>query len=160
MTNGTIAGSQYQSLKNVCQLVPAWSLTMPRVESVPARRSTPSSESPSAASYDSSCAVARTEPSSGYFEPDAQPASMIPYTPTPDIARIHSAPIGGSATCRYVSCPNIDTWPPIGMTQNIKNAGRIDRYGASRNTGSSADEGIDCSLKNNLMPSASVCRTP
>ena len=50
--------------------------------------------------------------------------------------------------------------PPIGMTQNIRNAGRIDRYGASRNTGRSADVGIDCSLKNSLMPSASVCSTP
>ena len=36
----------------------------------------------------------------------------------------------------------------------------IDRYGASRNTGRSAVSGIDCSLKNSLMPSASVCSTP
>ena len=50
--------------------------------------STPRIASPNAASYESSCAVARTEPSSGYFEPDDQPASITPYTPRPDIARM------------------------------------------------------------------------
>jgi len=36
----------------------------------------------------------------------------------------------------------------------------IDRYGARRNTPRSADEGIDCSLKNSFDASASVCSTP
>jgi hypothetical protein len=85
---------------------------------------------------------------------------MIPYTARPDIARMYSAPIGRSATCRYVRCPRIDTTPPSGTMQNNKNAGRIDRYGASRNTGRSAVFGIDCSLKNSLIPSAIVCSTP
>src|SRR3954452_16972936 len=35
---------------------------------------------PSAASYDTICVVARTDPSSGYFDPDDQPASIPPYT--------------------------------------------------------------------------------
>jgi len=70
------------------------------VESVPAWISTPRIARPNAASYDKSCADARTEPSNGYFEPDDQPASMTPYTPRPDIARMNSAPIGRSTTCR------------------------------------------------------------
>ena len=57
--------------------------TISCVESVPAWISTPRMARPNAASYESSCADARTEPSSGYFEPDDQPASMTPYTPSP-----------------------------------------------------------------------------
>ncbi len=45
---------------------------MPDINSTAARLN------PSAASYEIICADARTEPSSGYFDPDAQPASMIP----------------------------------------------------------------------------------
>ena len=130
------------------------------VESVCAWMSTPRIASENAASYESSCAVERTAPSSGYFEPDDQPASITPYTPRPDIARMNSAPTGRSATWRYVRWPRIDTVPPIGTMQNIRNAGMIDRYGASRNTGRSAVVGIDCSLKKSLMPSASVWSTP
>src|SRR3954454_7595834 len=127
MMNGTNAGSQYHCDTNECQSChDCWS-TIDRVDNVPARMSTPRMPRPNAASYDSSCADARTEPSNGYFDPDDQPASITPYTPSPDIARIHSAPTGMSATCRYVSCPKIDTLPPIGMMQNSKNAGRIDR---------------------------------
>ena len=54
----------------------------------------------------------------------------------------------------------METVPPMGTTQNSRNAGRIDKYGASRKTGRSADVGIDCSLKKSLMPSAKVCNTP
>ena len=34
------------------------------------------------------CAVERTAPSSGYVEPDDQPASITPYTATDDMARL------------------------------------------------------------------------
>ena len=78
MMNGTIAGIQYQSVRNACQLMPACLSTIARVESVPAWMRTPRTARPNAASYESNCAVARTEPSNGYFEPDAHPASMIP----------------------------------------------------------------------------------
>ena len=160
ITNATKVFSQNQCVANDHTFVHCCCAKMSCVESVPAWISTPRIARPNAASYESSCADARTEPSSGYFEPDDQPASITPYTPRPDIARMNSAPIGRSTTCRYVWCPRIETVPPIGTTQNIKNAGRIDRYGASRNTGRSAESGIDCSLKNSLMPSASVCSTP
>src|SRR6478609_6059264 len=52
--------------------------TMQLVVSVPDTSTTASTASPSAASYDTIWALARTEPSSGYFEPDDQPASMTP----------------------------------------------------------------------------------
>src|SRR6516164_9826394 len=128
ITNATNVRSQYASLNKVCQLVPYCSRkTMSCVESELAWIRTARIARPNAASYESSCADARTEPSSGYFVPDDHPASMTPYTPMPDIARIHSAPTGMSATCRYVVWPRIETVPPIGITQNSKNAGRIDR---------------------------------
>ena len=63
----------------MCQLpTPSWTSTMPEVDSVPAISSTAARLRPSAASYEIICAEARTEPSSGYFEPDDQPASITP----------------------------------------------------------------------------------
>jgi hypothetical protein len=43
--------------------------------------------------------VPRTAPSSEYFDPDDQPASITPYTAIEDRARISSTPMGGSASC-------------------------------------------------------------
>src|SRR6478672_397059 len=100
ITNDTIATLQYQSVTKECQLVHACALAMPRVLSVPACSSTATTESPNAASYDSSWADARTDPSSGYFEPLDQPASITPYRPMPDIISRKRTPIGGSASCR------------------------------------------------------------
>lgn len=57
---------------------PVWVFTISLVLSEPLVRNTAASESPSAASYDTICAEARTEPRSGYFEPDDHPASMTP----------------------------------------------------------------------------------
>src|ERR1700733_8677671 len=51
---------------------------MARVESEWLTSTTMTVVMPSAASYEITCAEARTEPSSGYFEPDDQPASMTP----------------------------------------------------------------------------------
>src|SRR3954471_8109610 len=74
MPNGTSARTQYQSAMNepgpshVC-CTAIWC-----VESVWACTSTPRIASPNAASYESSCAVDRTAPSKGYFDPDDQPA--------------------------------------------------------------------------------------
>ncbi len=160
IANGTSARSQYQSARNELAFSHSCCTAIWCVDSVWAWMSTPRIASPNAASYDSSCAVDRTAPSSGYFDPDDQPASITPYTPSPDIARMNSAPMGRSATWRNVRWPRIETVPPIGITQNMRNAGMIERYGARRNTPRSADDGIDCSLKNSLMPSASVCSTP
>src|SRR5450631_2235062 len=81
--NGTSAGSQYHSRTIDPALTHAWFCTIVRVERVPAWISTPRIPRPNAASYESSCADARTEPRSGYFEPDDQPASITPYTPMP-----------------------------------------------------------------------------
>src|SRR5215212_2725449 len=47
-------------------------------DSEPAVMITPSSDSPSATSYEISCAAARIAPRNEYFEPDAQPPSMRP----------------------------------------------------------------------------------
>src|SRR5580704_7152585 len=55
-----------------------WEATMARVDSEPVTRTTMTVVMPSAASYEITCAEARTDPSSGYFEPDDQPASMTP----------------------------------------------------------------------------------
>jgi len=78
MTNATIAGSQYQSRTGEAIPRHAWRSTISRVLNVPALTSAPRMPSPKAASYDSIWADARTDPSSGYFEPLAQPASITP----------------------------------------------------------------------------------
>ena len=50
--------------------------------------------------------------------------------------------------------------PANGTIENTRNAGTNDKYGASRKMRRSARSGINGSLKNNLMPSASVWRIP
>ena len=50
--------------------------------------------------------------------------------------------------------------PPTGMTVKTRKAGTNARYGARRNTKGSARSGWIGSLKNDLMPSARVCRIP
>ena len=57
---------------------PYWPATIWLVESIPPTSRTVAMESPRAASYETICAEARTEPRSGYFEPDDQPASTMP----------------------------------------------------------------------------------
>src|ERR1700728_4162597 len=52
--------------------------TMPRVDRVWLTSTTVTTVMPRAASYEMTWDEARTEPSSGYFAPDDQPASMTP----------------------------------------------------------------------------------
>src|SRR3954452_8722854 len=103
ITNATNVRSQNQSVAKDHASDHCCCTKISCVERVPAWISTPSTARPNAASYDRSCADARTDPSNGYFDPDDHPASITPYTPSPDIARMNSAPIGRSTTWRYVS---------------------------------------------------------
>ncbi len=61
---------------------------------------TPSTASASETSYETSWAQVRIEPSSEYFESEAQPPTMNPYTPMEPSAKIRISQIGRSATCR------------------------------------------------------------
>ena len=74
-----------------------WCPTMPLVDKVPANKITVAMLRPSAASYETICAEARTDPRSGYLEPLDQPANMMPYTATDDSASSNKTPTGGSA---------------------------------------------------------------
>src|SRR5581483_3122022 len=56
-------------------------------------RKTPSTESESDTSYDTSCAQVRIDPRSEYFESDAHPPTMNPYTPTEPSAKKRISPI-------------------------------------------------------------------
>src|SRR5581483_10785370 len=76
MTNATGCTNTYQTCWSYC------ALTMLTMLSEPAIRITLTSVSVTATSYEMSCADARSDASSGYFEFDAYPARMIPYTPT------------------------------------------------------------------------------
>ena len=59
---------------------------------------TPSTESASETSYETSCAQVRIEPRSAYFESDDQPPRMKPYTPTEPMAKIRISAMSRSAT--------------------------------------------------------------
>src|SRR5579875_1600074 len=56
----------------------AWACTIPTSDVDPARISTPTTDIVIASSYETICAVERTEPSSGYLELEAQPAREMP----------------------------------------------------------------------------------
>ncbi len=70
-TKPTSCGITYQSSASCAA-------TMSTSESEPAMRITPSTESASDTSYETSCAQVRIEPSSENFESDAQPPMMKP----------------------------------------------------------------------------------
>ena len=72
--NGTTPSRMRLRLR---MLPPCW-VTMSLTASDPVASTTAAVDRPRAASYDTICAEARTEPSSGYFEPDDQPASITP----------------------------------------------------------------------------------
>src|SRR4051795_9629938 len=105
---------------------------MKRVDSEPVTSTTAATDRLRAASYETIWADARTAPSSGYFDPDDQPASITPYTAIDVTPSRNRMPIGGSASCMYVVWWNIVNVPPTGTMANARNAGTIDRYGASR----------------------------
>jgi len=94
------------------------------------------------------------------LEPDAQPASITPYTAIDDSISMKRIPHGGSASCSAVRWPKIDTVPPRGTIEKTRNAGTTARNGASRYTRLSAFTGSSASLKNNLVPSASDWSMP
>ena len=56
-------------------------------------RTTPSTDSASDTSYETSCAHVRIEPSSEYFDCDAQPPMIAPYTPIEPRAKIRISAI-------------------------------------------------------------------
>ena len=62
--------------------------TMAERLSEPANNSTVMITKPSETSYDTICAAARSAERNAYFELDAQPATMTPYTPSEEIAKI------------------------------------------------------------------------
>src|SRR5205814_2179889 len=67
---------------NICHVLPcACASTICEVDIEPAVMNTATMDRPIATSYEIICAAERRLPSSGYVEPDAQPASTTPYTP-------------------------------------------------------------------------------
>src|SRR3990170_1763532 len=81
-------GLQPKMSNAVVGLLPAWAATICEVDMVPAVMKTATMDRPIATSYEIICALDRRPPSSGYVEPDAQPARTMPYTPTDVTARM------------------------------------------------------------------------
>src|SRR5689334_24320234 len=96
--------------------LPACALTICEVLIVPAVMNTATMERPIATSYEIICALDRRPPSSGYVEPDAQPASTTPYTAIDEQASSTRTETGTSVSCNAVLCPKIDTTGPNGIT--------------------------------------------
>ena len=71
-------GTKPSRIRFQCQKPSDCASTMARVEREWLTRTTVTTVMPNTASYEMTWAEARTEPSSGYFEPDDQPASMTP----------------------------------------------------------------------------------
>src|SRR6185369_13473304 len=67
-------------------------LTISDMLRLPETISTTTSANPMASSYDTICAAERIAPMNAYFEFDAQPAMMTPYTPNEVSARMYSSP--------------------------------------------------------------------
>src|SRR3954447_15653600 len=100
----------------------ACAATICEVLIVPAVMKTATIDRPIATSYEIIWALDRSAPSSGYVEPDAQPASTTPYTLIEEQASSTSTETGTSVSCSAVSWPNIVTTPPNGITENAVKA--------------------------------------
>src|ERR1700736_5021401 len=121
MTKPTICGTTNH--KRCC----APTMSLSAVE--PARMSTPITDIDIDSSYEIICAVDRTEPSSGNFEPDDQPASEMPYTPIDVIEKISKMPALTSPTAHSVLPSALGE---IGMIANVQKAETSGGNGASR----------------------------
>src|SRR3954462_10882112 len=100
----------------------AWAETISLVDIVWAVRNTATMDRPIATSYEIIWALERRPPSSGYVEPDAQPASTTPYTLIEEQASSTSTETGTSVSCSAVRWPNMVTTLPNGITENAVNA--------------------------------------
>src|SRR5689334_10459278 len=132
---------------------PACALTICDVDIVPAVMNTATMDRPIATSYEIICALDRRPPSSGYVDPDAQPASTTPYTAIEEQASSTSTDTGTSVSCSAVRCPNMVTTPPNGITANAVNAVVAEITGARKYTFRSAVFGMISSLNGSLSPS-------
>src|SRR5215212_9804524 len=79
------SGSQYQP--NMPKRV-SCAATMAESFSEPAQSSTVMMTKPMETSYETICAAERSAARNGYFEFDAQPPMMIPYTPSDEMAKM------------------------------------------------------------------------
>src|SRR5688572_22993345 len=95
-------GFQPKMSNAVVGSLPAWAATICDVDMVPAVMKTATMDRPIATSYEIICAAERRPPSSGYVEPDAQPASTTPYTAIEEQASSTSTEIGTSVSCSAV----------------------------------------------------------
>ena len=155
------------SVKIVCQLVPYWPVSPPS-----RRRSRASTACPPGSARRGS--RARTPPrttaaaptrapsrAAGTSNPTPSPRASRRRSPTPDIARMNSAPIGQVDDLQIRLVPE-DRHRRRRSARRRTTGTRAGSTGTARagTPGRSAESGIDCSLKNSLMPSASVCSTP
>src|SRR6185437_9576540 len=85
MTNIGSSGSQYQPNRPHLEFCAS---TICDRFSEPAQSSTVMMTKPMETSYDTICAAERSAARNGYFEFDAQPAMMMPYTPCDEMAKM------------------------------------------------------------------------
>src|SRR5215475_13796189 len=136
-----------------------WLAKMPRICEptmsdrfiVPAVIITTTSAKPIDTSYDTICAAARIAPRNAYFEFDAQPARITPYTPIDEIAIAYSRPA-------LMSPSTAPAWN--GITAHTANAGTTTITGATRYTQRLACAGWITSFSISFSTSAIGCSRP
>src|SRR5436190_17480801 len=111
---------------------PACALTICEVDIAPEFMKTATIDRPIATSYEIIWALDRRPPSSGYVEPEAQPASTTPYTPIDEQASTTSTATGVSASWSGVEWPNRCTVGPSGITEKAVNAVTVEITGAKK----------------------------
>src|SRR4051812_36923275 len=112
---------------------------------LPAAISTPTSAKPIAISYATICAAERIAPRNAYFELDAQPAMMTPYTPIDESDSRYNSPALAFDTT--IVADN-------GITAQAANAGINAIMGAKWNSTLLALVGITTSLVSSFTTSA------
>src|SRR5260370_41974185 len=105
--------------------------TISLIDSVPLTSTTPTSANPSTSSYETTWAPPRSAPSSEYFDPDDQPPSTTPYTPS-ELARMrYSNATGMSWLLQSSTRPAMVIGGPIGITAKDASAATTEMPGAT-----------------------------
>src|SRR5712691_356409 len=94
-------------------------------------RTTPSTDSASDTSYETSCAHVRIEPSREYFDSEAQPPTIGPYTPIDPSAKIRIRAIETFAISPLTCQCQIFQPAPNGITAKAASAVNIEMIGAA-----------------------------
>ena len=127
---------------------------------LPDSNSTGMIDKPIAISYEIICALERSPPSSEYLLFELQPAMVMPYTPSDDMASVKMNPTGRSAIENDITPHGVGSGAANGITAQLTSAVQNAIAGASMKSTLLPAPGDSSSFMKFFNPSAAGCSSP